>query len=81
MRVFHVTTRKKVARYVETGAILPPVRYWKCEFWARRWARKTGRGLILCFEEPTRSYPLPTKGPASWSPDLVRLEEFQDQIG
>jgi hypothetical protein len=79
--VYHVTTPKKIARYRASGGILPPVRFWGCEHSARRWARKVGRAVILGFEKPARSYPLPMKGPAWWSPDMVPLEAFSDQIG
>lgn len=75
MTVFHCTTPKKLGKYRVTGAILPPVRYWTNEYSAKKWGKKTGRIIILEFEEPQRSYPLPVKGGAKWSDELVR--EFE----
>lgn len=78
--VYHVTTTKKARKYITTGAILPPVRYWICAHSANRFARKTGRNIMLCFEEPEVSYPLPIKGGAKWSPNMVRVKAFEDQL-
>lgn len=72
MKVYHVTTEKKLKRYKETGAILPPVRYWTTEHAAYRWMKKVNRSIILEFEEPKRSFPLPIKGGAKWTDCLVR---------
>lgn len=74
-RVYHCTTPKKLHRYEATGAILPPVRYWLSEGAAREWLRKTGRTVLLAFERPDTSYPLPDhrpRGMAHWSPCMVR---------
>lgn len=35
MMVYHVTTTKKVKRYIASGGILPPVRFWGNEHCAR----------------------------------------------
>ena len=71
---YHVTTPRKLARYKATGAILPPVRYWPTLETAQRWARRTGRPLILRIDCET-SYPLPDHRPARWTPELVRQWE------
>ena len=71
---YHVTTPKKLARYVSTGAILPPVRFWRYEASAREWARRTGRTIVLCIEV-SEVYPLPDHKPAGhawWTPEMVR---------
>lgn len=73
--VYHVTTAKKVARYEATGCILAPVRFWPGLFTAERWARRTGREIILRFPRPTTSYPLPDHRPAEWTPEMVRSWE------
>jgi len=77
MKVYHVTTAKKLKRYRQTGAILPPVRYWTTEYSARKWAKKTQRLIIMDFEEPKESYPLPIKKikGAKWSPEKVIIDE------
>ena len=68
---YHVTTSRKVARYEATGAILPPVRFWPNEETARRWARRTGRDVVLAIQVG-RSWPLPDHRPARWTDDIVR---------
>jgi hypothetical protein len=77
--VYHVTTPKKLERYRRTGCILPPVRFWltqeRAELTqerAERWMRRTGRTVLLTFECPNESYPLPTPRAAAWSPDMVK---------
>jgi len=71
MLSYHVTTPKKLERYRVTGAILPPVRFWPNLYTARRWAKKTGRRVILEIEV-TVSYPMPDHRPAEWTPEHVR---------
>lgn len=68
---YHVTTPRKVARYEATGCILPPVRFWPDLWPAQRWARRTGRTVILKIETKT-SHPLPDHRPARWTPEMVR---------
>jgi hypothetical protein len=80
MYVYHVTTHRKARKYVASKCILPPVRFWSSEFSAVRWARKTGRSIILAFEAPDRRYPLPIKGGAYWSPDAIPLTAFEEQL-
>lgn len=69
---YHVTTPKRLARYQATGAILPPVRWWSTLYSAGRWARKTGRTLVLEIELPPQRWPLPIRGGAYWSDQPVR---------
>jgi len=76
MIVFHVTTEKKLERYKASGCILAPVRFWSTRYAAERWARKTGRGIILSFARPEQTYPLPIKGGALWSPKNVQVATF-----
>lgn len=71
MTGYHVTTAKKVARYRETGAILPPVRFWPTLATAEAWARKTQRSVIVEIECAV-AYPLPDHRPSYWTPELVR---------
>ena len=71
---YHVTTPKKLARYIATSCILPPVRFWQFPNSAREWARRTGRTIILRIEVK-EAYPLPDhkpRGHAWWTPDMVR---------
>lgn len=74
MTVYHCTTPKKLARYVATGAILPPVRFWLYRNSAEAWAEKTRRSIILAIN-PRARYPLPDHKPSGhawWSDDPVR---------
>ena len=68
---YHVTTPKKLDRYNNTGAILPPVRFWPNELTAKRWAKRTGRTIIVKIE-CEKSYPLPDHKPARWTSELIR---------
>ena len=72
---FHVTTPKKLERYKQTGAILPPVRFWKWLASSKQWATKVNRSIILRIEV-SEAYPLPDhqpRGHAYWSPNVVRI--------
>lgn len=71
-KVFHCTTQKKLKRYEQTGAILPAVRFWTTEYSARKWMKKTGRNILLSFDKPARCFPLPIKGGAAWTDNIVR---------
>lgn len=70
--VYHVTTPKKLQRYKNTKAILPPVRFWPNLQTALRWAKRTNRTVIISFLRPKIAYPLPDHKPALWSPNLIR---------
>ncbi len=75
---YHVTTPRKLARYRETGAILPPVRYWRSEHAARDWMRRVSRSVVVRFDVTGEAHPLPDhrpRGMAWWTPDLVRAWE------
>lgn len=72
IKVFHCTTQKKLKKYQQTSAILPPVRFWTTEYSARKWMRKTGRDVLLSFDKPFHCFPLPIKGGSMWTDELVR---------
>lgn len=74
MTGYHVTTTNKLKRYENTGAILPPVRFWPNLLTAQRWAKRTGRDLILKIETGI-SYPLPDHEPAFWTPETIYIRE------
>lgn len=71
MRGYHVTTPRKLDRYTITGAILPPVRFFPTFDTAARWAKRTGRTLILEIDDGGESYPPPDHKPARWTPRQV----------
>ena len=52
MIVYHVTTLKKLKRYLANGAIMPPVRAWENEHWASVFSKQTGRQIILRLKFP-----------------------------
>ena len=56
MTAYHCTTPKKLKRYISTGGILPPVRFWSSEYSARKWMQKTGRSILLIFKAPDRDF-------------------------
>lgn len=73
MTLWHATTPAKLARYVATGGILPPVRGWIYQRSAEAWARRVGRTVLLRLEVPT-AYPLPDHQPpghAWWHDGIV----------
>ena len=47
MIVYHVTSLKKLNKYIENGKILPPVRAWEDIEQAERMSISTGRRIIL----------------------------------
>jgi len=47
MVLWHVTTMKKLNRYLEHGFINPPVRAWKDIKSAERFSKQTGRTIII----------------------------------
>ena len=75
MIVYHCTTQKKLDRYASSRLILPPVYYFTTKYSALKWMKKTGRKILLAFNEPLRSYPLPMKNGAMWSDEFVRKWE------
>ena len=73
---YHVTTPKKVARYEATGGILPPVRFWPNLLTAKRWAKRTGRSVILKIEAQT-AWPMPDHRPAHWADEMILCWEVE----
>lgn len=59
MIVYHVTTRKKLEKYIRTGAILSPVRAWRNIASAERFSKQTGRRVILRLKFPSDAPVLP----------------------
>lgn len=52
MVVYHVTTLKKLNKYLKTGYIKPPVRAWENIEQAERMSKSTGRKIILRLKFP-----------------------------
>jgi hypothetical protein len=52
MIVYHVTTLKKLNKYIANGKILPPVRAWENMEHAERMSKSTGRKIILRLRFP-----------------------------
>ena len=52
MIVYHVTTYKKLMKYIQTGCILPPVRAWMNIQQAERMSKSTARRIILRLKFP-----------------------------
>ena len=52
MIVYHVTTLKKLNKYLTSGCILPPVRAWENIEQAERMSKTTGRKIILRLKFP-----------------------------
>ena len=52
MVVYHVTTLKKLNKYLKTGYIKPPVGAWDSIEQAERMSKSTGRKIILRLKFP-----------------------------
>ena len=52
MIVYHVTSLKKLNKYLKNGKILPPVRAWENIEQAERMSKSTGRKIILRLRFP-----------------------------
>ena len=52
MIVYHVTSLKKLRKYLANGKILPPVRAWENVEQAERMSLSTGRRIILRLKFP-----------------------------
>ena len=52
MIVYHVTSLKKLSKYIENGEIRPPVRAWETIEQAERMSISTGRLIILRLRFP-----------------------------
>ena len=68
---YHVTTAKKIQRYISSKRIIAPVRFFPNISTAQKWAKRTGRNFILKIKVRGESYPLPDYKPAFWSPNDV----------
>lgn len=55
MTVYHVTTLKKLNKYLKTGYIKPPVRAWENIEQAERMSKSTGRKIILRLKFPNNA--------------------------
>lgn len=55
MTVYHVTTLKKLNKYLKTGYIKPPVRAWDSIEQAERMSKSTGRKIILRLKFPNNA--------------------------
>jgi len=72
---WHCTTKVELEKYKSSGRIIAPVRFWPNEETAKRWAKRTGRELVIKIELPGISYPLPDHKPALFCPyDVVKFE-------
>ncbi len=52
MVVYHVTTYKKLQKYLKSGHIKPPVRAWESISQAERMSKSTGRKIIIRLKFP-----------------------------
>lgn len=55
MIVYHVTTYKKLQKYLKSGGITPPVRAWDNIAQAERMSKSTGRKIILRLRFPNNA--------------------------
>lgn len=78
MVVYHVTTAKKLSRYLKTGCILPPVRAWIDIKEAERFSKQTGRKIILRLKfDPKEVLPYPGhKGKAVYINRPYKMNSF-----
>lgn len=72
---YHVATEKLLQKYMETGYILPPVRFWGCFEKAKWWAQNRcgGNRTVIIEVEPNEAYPLPDHKPGYFSPHHVKV--------
>lgn len=55
MIVYHVTSIKKLLKYIQNRRILPPIRAWQTIEEAERFSIQTGRQIILRLRFPDNS--------------------------
>ena len=55
MIVYHVTSLKKLNKYLKAGQINPPVRAWEVIEQAERMSKSTGRRIILRLKFPNNA--------------------------
>ena len=58
MIVWHVTSRKKLLKYIEQRGIESPIRAWKDIKDAERFSKQTGRQIILRLKFPSNALAL-----------------------
>jgi len=56
MKVYHVTSMKKLLKYKSEGVIKPPVRAWVDVYEAIRFSVNTGRPIILRLKTDIQEY-------------------------
>lgn len=83
MKLYHATTPKKLARYVATGGILPPVRGFTTREAAELWGNDKGRDIVLELEvDDDRTHLLPDHhnrfGRAFWSECFARIGKREE---
>lgn len=70
--LYHATTSRKLTRYEQTGAILPPVRGFDTLAGAKEWARLTNGRVVILRLKVHHAQALPdhhnAHGLAWWSP-------------
>lgn len=71
MKGYHVTTNRKLEKYLQSKCILPPVRFWPNEYTAEKWRKRVNRDIILEIDIGS-SYPLPDHKPARWTEEIIR---------
>lgn len=77
MIVWHVTSLKKLNKYLSNGGIKAPVRAWKTIEEAQRFSIQTGRRIILRLKVPGDTETLEGhKGNAVILRDLHKIEGF-----
>ena len=77
--MYHVTTPKKLAKYIISGRIISPVRGFSTLAAAQEWARLTQRSTILSFQS-TNAWKLPDHhnqyGTAWWNEGDIPLKDL-----
>ena len=76
MTLYHVTSYKKLQRYMEHGCIFPPVRAWKSIDAAERFSKQTGRRVVVRLKSDDTFRTLEGhRGEALVSGNVYRLED------
>lgn len=75
--LYHVTTLKKLRKYLAAGGINPPVRAWKTIAAAERFSKQTGRRIVLRLTDNGAWEPyVGHRGEAVINHQQVKLENF-----
>lgn len=82
MKIYHVTTRKKIERYYQSGFIKRPVRGFNTIKAAMAWAIKTGRNVIYEIDsDDSLTYKLPDHhnkyGEAYWIDKNILVDNIK----